>query len=107
MNQQIEQVHSILGHRRKQREEKESIERQQENESWYKRITVLGLILSLLGIIEVVSTLVEKLGTELGFGFGVLIVLFLIIYAKPMFTKLSLFQLGSNVFKSKEQKSNE
>lgn len=71
MNQQIEQVHSILGHRRKQREEKESIERQQENESWYKKITVLGLVLSLLGIIEVVSTLVETLGKELGLGFGV------------------------------------
>lgn len=87
LNQQIEQVHSILGHRRKQREEKESIERQQENESWYKKITVLGLVLSLLGIIEVVSTLVETLGKELGLGFGVLIVLFLIMYAKPMFAK--------------------
>ena len=90
LNQQIEQVHSILGHRRKQREEKESIERQQENESWYKNITLLGVFLSVLGLVEVADKLNKMFGNDIGIWITSVIIIgiILFIYAKPLLAKI-------------------
>lgn len=62
LNEQIEQVHSILSHRKKQKDDIESQSRQQKNEKWYKNITLVGLLLSVLGLIEVLDTLIKRFG---------------------------------------------
>ena len=95
VNEQIKQVHSILSHRRKQREEKENFERQQENETWYKNITILGVILSLFGLLDVADKLNRIFKNEIGYWVTAPIAIAILfwIYAKPMLNKLKSSQI--------------
>ena len=68
LNQQIEQVHDILSYQQKKREDLA-------NERWYKKITIVGLFLSGLGLINVIDILIKNFGIQWGIGLGFLLFL--------------------------------
>lgn len=84
LNEQIDQVYSILSHLQKQRN-------YIANERWYKKITVVGLFLSAVGLITVFDTLIQRFGKVVGVIVGVLLLLLLfVIYKKLMLREFSI-----------------